>query len=120
MRRMQKPHPDRQNRPSGAERHAALARAEAARMREAAQGAGPEARIRVTREHFLWLADLLDHLAHHGPQGCDDPECFSAAQRGIRFWVPVDHVERELAELARLRETDRNRASQILPPRLAH
>lgn len=119
MASMQKPTPDRANRPSGAERHAALARAEAARMREAALGAGPEARIRVTREHFLWLADLLDHLAHD-PQGCDDPECFGVAQQGIRFWVPVDHVERELAELARLRETDRSRVDQILPPRLAH
>jgi len=120
MHRMQKPYSDRQNRRSGAERHAALARAEAARMREAVQGAAADARIRVTHEHFLWLADLLDHLAQHGPQGCDDPECFSATQQGIRFWVPVDHVQRELAELARLRETDRRRVDQIQPPRLAH
>jgi hypothetical protein len=97
---------------------AALARDEAAKMRAAAARTDPGANIRMTRDQFLRLADMLEQLAQ-GPQGCGDPDCFNALQQGVRTWVPADHVEREFAELARLRQTDRCRADQILPRRLA-
>lgn len=102
-----------------AERHAHVALTEAARMRAAARNTESGAMIRMDRDQFMWLADLLEHLAH-GQQGCTDPDCFSASNAGIRFWVPADHVTRELAELARLRDSDRRRIDQILPGRLAN
>ena len=86
-------------------------------MRATAANAEPGTMIRMTREQFAQLADLLEHLAL-GPQGCGDPECFNARQQGVRTWVPADHVERELSELARLRDVDRRRFDQILPGRL--
>ena len=78
-------------------------------MRAAIDRLAPDGIVRLQRDQFAKLAALIETLAAHSVAA--DRDCFHAAVDGIRWWVPLPEVERDRAELARLRS--RQRAADV-------
>jgi hypothetical protein len=74
-----------------------IARAEQARMRAALSKLQPGGAMRVEREQFLMLANLIDRLAAR--TACAGEGCFHEPIDGIRWWVPLPEFERARAAL---------------------
>ena len=84
-----------------------IARAEQARMKAALSKLQPGGAMRVEREQFLMLANLIDRLAAR--TACAGEGCFHEPIDGIRWWVPLPEFERARAAVddARLGTGDR-------------
>jgi hypothetical protein len=92
-----------------------IARAEQARMRAALAKLQPGGAMRVEREQFLMLANLIDRLAAR--TACSGDGCFNEPIDGIRWWVPLPEFERARAALDDARIDQSETATELVSAR---